>query len=183
LISSKISRRYAKALFGIGLEDGNYKAYGECLKEFARFCEENEAFFKTVSSKIFSTEERARVLNAVLAKSDFPDVVKNFLRVLVDKDRMVAVGAISEYYTKLTDEVSNITRANIITARPLRDEALDKLRQGLEKLTGKTVEAEVTQDDSLIGGVVVKIGDMVLDGSVRAQLQGLKESLKRGEYS
>ena len=183
MISSKISKRYAKALFGIGREDGNYEAYGKCLEEFVKFCEENKDFYKVISSKIFSTEERTRVLDAVLAKSDFPDVVKNFLRVLLDKDRMEAIAAISEYYTKLTDEVSNITRTNIITARPLRGDALKRLRQSLEKLTGKTVKAEVTQDGSLIGGVVVKIGDMVLDGSVRAQLEGLKESLKRGEYS
>ena len=183
MISSKISRRYAKALFGIGREDGNYEAYGKCLQEFAQFCQENEAFFKVVSSKIFSTEERIKILDAVLAKSDFPDVVKNFLRVLLDKDRIGAISAISDYYTKLTDEISNITRANIITARPLQDNALEKLKEGLEKLTGKTVKAEVTQDESLIGGVVVKIGDMVLDGSVKAQLEGLKESLKRGEYS
>ena len=183
MISSKISRRYAKALFSIGQEDGNYKTYGRCLEEFASFCEKNEAFFRVISSKIFSAEERTKVLDAVLAKSDFPDVVKNFLRVLLDKDRIGAISAISEYYTKLTDEVSNIIRANIITARPLKQNALEKLKQGLEKLTGKTVKAEVSQDDSLIGGVVVKIGDMVLDGSVRAQLEGLKESLKRGEYS
>ncbi|MBW2083596.1 MAG: ATP synthase F1 subunit delta [Deltaproteobacteria bacterium] len=174
MISSKISRRYAKALFGIGREDGNYETYGKCLEEFARFCEENENFFKVISSKIFSTEERIRVLEAVLAKSDFPDVVKNFLRVLLDK---------AQHYRKLTDEVSNITRANIITARPLKQEALEELKQGLEKLTGKTVVPDVSEDDSLIGGVVVKIGDMILDGSVRAQLEGLKESLKRGEYS
>jgi len=183
LISSKISRRYAKALFGIGREDGNHETYGKCLEEFARFCEENENFFKVVSSKIFSTEERIRVLEAVLAKSDFPDVVKNFLRVLLDKDRIGAISGIAQHYRKLTDEVSNITRANIITARPLKQEALEELKQGLERLTGKTVVPDVSEDDSLIGGVVVKIGDMILDGSVRAQLEGLKESLKRGEYS
>ncbi|RLB44350.1 MAG: F0F1 ATP synthase subunit delta [Deltaproteobacteria bacterium] len=183
LISSKISRRYARALFGIGREDGNYELYGKALTEFVRFCEENHTFYRVISSKIFSTEERIRVLEAVLSKSDFPDVVKNFLRVLLDKERIEAIAGIAEYYQKLTDEVSNITRANIITARPLKQDALEKLKQGLEKLTGKTVVPQVSEDDSLIGGVVVKIGDMILDGSVRAQLEGLKESLKRGEYS
>ncbi|RLB19764.1 MAG: ATP synthase F1 subunit delta [Deltaproteobacteria bacterium] len=183
LISSKISRRYAKALFGIGREDGNYEAYGKCLEEFSRFCNENETFYRVISSKIFSTEERKNVLEAVLAKSDFPDVVKNFLRVLLDKDRIAAIADITDYYRKLTDEVSNITRARIITARPLKEDALEKLKQGLERLTGKMVIPQVSEDGSLIGGVVVQIGDMVLDGSVKAQLEGLKESLKRGEYN
>ncbi|MBW1729881.1 MAG: F0F1 ATP synthase subunit delta [Deltaproteobacteria bacterium] len=183
MISSKISRRYAKALFGIGREDGNYEAYGKCLEEFSRFCNENETFYRVISSKIFSTEERKNVLEAVLAKSDFPDVVKNFLRVLLDKDRIAAIADITDYYRKLTDEVSNITRARIITARPLKEDALEKLKQGLERLTGKMVIPQVSEDGSLIGGVVVQIGDMVLDGSVKAQLEGLKESLKRGEYN
>jgi F-type H+-transporting ATPase subunit delta len=60
---------------------------------------------------------------------------------------------------------------------------MGKLDTVLSKITSKTVKAKVEEDESLIGGLVVKIGDLVLDGSVRAQLEGLKESLKRGEIN
>ncbi len=183
MISSKISRRYAKALLGIGQEDGNYEAYGKCLQDFARFCSENDEFFKVVSTRVFSVEDRKKVLEIVLERTDFPEVVKNFLRLLLEKGRIGAIADISEYYAKLTDEISNITRASIITARPLKEDALTKLTKALEGLTGKQVKTVVSEDDSLIGGVIVKIGDLVLDGSVRAQIEGLKESLKRGEYN
>ncbi len=183
MIGSKISRRYAKALLSIGQEDGQYETYGKNLHEFAGFCSANTEFFHVISNQLFSVEDRKKILEVALGKSDFPDVVKNFLRLLLDKNRFGAIRDISDYYSKLTDEISNITRADIITAKPLKTEALDKLKKALAELTSKEVKTEVQEDESLIGGLVVKIGDLVLDGSVKAQIEGLKESLKRGEYN
>jgi len=183
LIGSKISRRYAKALLSLGQEDGQYELYGQNLNEFADFCSANKEFFQIISSQIFSLEDRQKILEAVLEKSSFTELLKNFLRLLLDKSRMRAVRQIAEYYTVLTDEISNITRAQIVTAKPLKKDALERLEKALEEMTSKDVRAEVKEDESLIGGVVVRIGDLVLDGSVRAQLEGLKESLRRGEYS
>jgi F-type H+-transporting ATPase subunit delta len=182
LISSRISRRYAKALLSIGQEDGKYEEYGQNLKEFGEFCSGNIDFFQVISNQVFSVEDRRKVLDSVLQKSGFSDVIKNFLRLLLDKDRIEAVLSITDYYTKLMDEISNITRATVISARPLKNADLGKLEKAVADLTAKTVKMEVTEDESLIGGLVVKIGDLVLDGSVKAQLEGLKESLKRGEY-
>ena len=183
MISSKLSRRYAKALFSLGQEDGNFLQYGQEIKEFADFCYANKEFFGVVANQIFSVTERKNVLNAILVKSSFSDLVKNFLRLLLDKNRIGAILQVSDYYSKLTDESLNITRAEIITARPLKTEAASKLAETLKNLTSKEVKTVVKQDGSLIGGLIVKIGDLVLDGSVRAQLEGLKESLKRGEYN
>ena len=181
MTGSKISKRYAKALLSLGQEDGNYGEYGENLKEFAGLCTDNPEFSKVIGNPVFSVEDRKKVLNAVLEESAFADLVKNFLRLLLDKNRIGGVEDVSAYYTQLTDEISNIIRAEIVTARPLKDEVMDKLDVVLSKITSKTVKAKVEEDESLIGGLVVKIGDLVLDGSVRAQLEGLKESLKRGE--
>jgi F-type H+-transporting ATPase subunit delta len=183
LIGSRISKRYAKALLSLGQEDGNYIAYGNDLNQFGSFCAENREFIKVVANQIFSVEERKRVLDAILAKSPFADLVKNFLRLLLDKNRIGGIQEIVQYYSKLTDEISNITRADIITARPLKKDAKGRLAKALEGLTAKKVKIEVKEDPSLIGGLVVRIGDLVLDGSIKAQLEGLKESLKRGEYN
>ncbi len=183
MIGSKISRRYAKALLSLGQDDGHYEEYGQNLNEFASFCSSNNEFFQVVSNQIFPVEDRKKVLEAVLEKSPFSNIVKNFLKLLIDKNRIAAIGGITDYYSRLTDELSNITRADIITAKPLKTKALDKLKKALTGLTSKDVRTDVKQDDSLIGGLIVKIGDLVLDGSVKAQLEGLKESLKRGEYN
>jgi F-type H+-transporting ATPase subunit delta len=183
LTGSKISKRYAKALLSLGQEDGNYGEYGDNLKEFAAFCKDNPEFSKVISNPVFSVDDRKKVLDLVLKKSTFADLVKNFLRLLLDKHRIGNIEDVSADYTRLTDEISNIIRADIITARPLKDDVMDKLDKVLSKITSKTVKAKVEEDESLIGGLVVKIGDLVLDGSVRAQLEGLKESLKRGEIN
>ncbi len=183
MIGAKISRRYAKALLGIGQEEGQYEAYGKNLKEFADFCMANEEFYRIISSQIFSLEDRKKVLEAVLEKSEFADTVKNFLRLLLDKARIGAIKEITDYYASLTDEISGIARADIITARPLKTESLMKIEEVLRNLTAKKVKSSVKEDSSLIGGVVVKIGDLVLDGSVKAQIEGLKETMRRGEYS
>jgi F-type H+-transporting ATPase subunit delta len=182
-MSSKISRRYAKALLSLGQEDGTYEACGRDLQEFTDFCETHQEYFQVISNPLFALGDRKRILEAVLAKSAFSPLVQNFLKLLLDKDRVGSIKEITEHYTQLTDEISDVTRAKITSARPLKKQAADKLEKALEDLTSRKVKMEMQEDESLIGGVIVKIGDLVLDGSVRAQLEGLRESLKRGEYS
>jgi F-type H+-transporting ATPase subunit delta len=181
LSNSRLSRRYAKALFSLGREDGSFSQYGQELGLFSSFCREHEDFGQVISNRVFSVEDRKKILQAVLDKSDFSGIVKNFLNLLLDKERIGAVEAISDHYGMLTDEALNIAKADIVTAKPLKKEALEKLNKSLEELTSKTIRSNVKEDPDLIGGVLVKIGDLVLDGSIKAQLEGLKESFKRGE--
>jgi F-type H+-transporting ATPase subunit delta len=183
LIGSKISRRYAKALLSIGQDEGIYGEFGENLREFAAFCQENAEFFRIVSSQIFFQEDRRKILEVVLGKSGFNPMVKNFIRLLLDKERIGVIGEITDYYASLTDELSGMARADIITARPLKAETLEKIEEVLKKITAKDVKTFVREDESLIGGVIVRIGDLVLDGSVRAQIEGLKETIRRGEHN
>ena len=79
------------------------------------------------------------------------------------------------------DEVENVSRAKVKTAIFLDDATQDRLRQTMEKLTGSTVVMEVEEDPSIIGGIVARVGDLVLDGSVRTQINSLRESLIKGE--
>ncbi|MBN2125596.1 MAG: ATP synthase F1 subunit delta [Deltaproteobacteria bacterium] len=183
MIGSKISKRYAKALLSLGQEDGNFQRYGEDLREFSLFCDLHREFREVVASRIYPVEERRKVLQAILEKSTFTGTVKNFLYLLLDKNRMGAIEDITRYYQKLTDEISDIARATVISTGPLKGGTRDRLEKVLGDLTSKKVMLQEREDKSLIGGIVVKIGDLVLDGSIKAQLEGLKESLKRGEYS
>ncbi|MFC1867460.1 ATP synthase F1 subunit delta [Thermodesulfobacteriota bacterium] len=178
---SRLSKRYARALFGLGQEDGSFKQYGQELKEFTSFFKEKADFGQAVSNSVFTVEDRQKVLKAALDQSGFSDLVKNFLNLLLDKNRIGAIEVITEHYARLTDEASNIAHAEITTAKPLKKETLDKVVKSLEGLTSKEIKSDLREDPDLIGGIIVKIGDLVLDGSVRAQLEGLKESFKRGE--
>ena len=176
MIGSKVAKRYAKALFGLGQEDGQYDKYGQDLSEFVGFCAQNDEFRQVISNPIFPVDDRKKILDIVLEKSDFSGMVKSFLQLLLDKNRIGVIEAISSQYQVLTDEVSDIARAEITTARPLKAESLERLEKALETLTSKQIKSEVKEDRNLVGGIVVRIGDMVFDGSIKAQLEGLKES-------
>lgn len=180
---NKIARRYAKALTSLGREDGLYDRYGDELREFSKLCRPGDEFFRALAHRLYPLEHRIRLLEEVLEKSGCSALVKNFLRLLVEKGRIDALPEIVEYYDRLNDELSNVIRVPITTARPLGEDAVKLIVTALAAVTSRDVRAEVVQDESLIGGVVVRLGDLVLDGSVKTQLAGLTESLKRGEYS
>ena len=89
--STKISRRYAKALMSLGREDGSYRRYGEELKEFSSLAGPGGELSKALAFRLYPLEERRAVLEAVLEKSGFSGLVKNFLRLLLKKERMAAL--------------------------------------------------------------------------------------------
>jgi len=163
------------------MEEGRYQEYGKELREFADFYDSNRELNQAISNPAFTLDDRKAILKALLAKSAVSETIRNFLNLLLDKNRISAVGEISAFYEQLTDEVSNIVRAEVVVPRPLAGEAQSRLSKALEQMTSKKVRMNVRQDKSIVGGVIVKIGDLVVDGSVIAQVQGIKESLKRGD--
>jgi F-type H+-transporting ATPase subunit delta len=181
LIRSRVAKRYAKALLSLGQEDGKYQQYGKELAVFSGFFATNKEFREVIANPAFAVEDRKRILNIILGKGSYYDIVKNFLNLLLDKNRIDAIQEISSYYESLTDEVAQIARVEVVTPRPLREDARQRLEKALEEMTSKKIRMEILEDKSLLGGLVVKIGDLVLDGSIKAQLEGLKESLGRGE--
>ncbi len=181
MIRSKVSKRYAKALLSLGMEEGRYQEYGKELQDFSTFYESHRELNQAISNPAFKLEDRREVLKALLAKSGYSDTIRNFLSLILDKNRIRALGEISAHYEQLTDEVSGIVRADVVVPRPLSEEAENNLGKVLEQMTSKKVKMNVRQDSGILGGIIVKIGDLVVDGSVKAQVQGIKESLKRGE--
>jgi F-type H+-transporting ATPase subunit delta len=100
---------------------------------------------------------------------------------LFDKGRFGYLSSINDFYQKLADELEGIARASLVSATELSSETVDKIRNTLSDKTGKDIILEVEQDPGLIGGIVTRIGDLVLDGSIKTQLLNMRESLKRGE--
>jgi F-type H+-transporting ATPase subunit delta len=181
VINARIARRYAKALLAIGKEDGQAETYKKELAGFAKLLEENKELEMAISNPLYSAEGRKQVLQAVVERFGPSKVMASFLLLLFDKGRIRYVKDISTFYEKLTDELANIVRADLVSAIELPEESVEKIRAALSKKTGKDVVMDTRVDPALIGGVVTKIGDLVLDGSVRTQLISLKESLQRGE--
>ncbi|RLD90073.1 MAG: ATP synthase F1 subunit delta, partial [Bacteroidetes bacterium] len=98
-----------------------------------------------------------------------------------DKGRIGFVASISDFYEKLADELKGVARASLVSATKLSSEAVEKIRATLSQKMGKDIILDVDQDPGLIGGIVTRMGDLVLDGSIKTQLLNMRESLKRGE--
>ncbi|MEK7858882.1 MAG: ATP synthase F1 subunit delta [Elusimicrobiota bacterium] len=102
---------------------------------------------------------------------------QNFLELLIDKKRFELLGLIAADYAKLLAEKNSTAKAQVRTARVLSAESQQKLRERLKLFSGKNVELDVKEDPELIGGVVVRLGDWVLDSSLRGQLRTMKEAI------
>lgn len=176
-----VSRRYAKALMLIGKEDGNADHYREELDQIVQLFDTSKELEKAVINPLFDKNERRGVLSKVLEKTDLSKVMKSFLVLLFDKGRIGFLREVCDFYKKLADELKGVVHAKLVSAAELSSEAVEKIRQGLAKRTGKDIILDIEQDTDLIGGIVTEIGDLVLDGSVKTQLFNMRESLKRGE--
>lgn len=179
--SSAVARRYAKALLLIGKEDGNAERYREELAAFARLMDENRALEQAVCNPLYETADRKKVLSGVIAKMGVSGAFRAFLLLLFEKGRIDFLKDINECYQKLADELKGIARATLVSATALSAETIEKIRQALSRKTGKEIQLDLSQDPTLIGGIVTRIGDLVLDGSIKTQLATMRESLKRGE--
>lgn len=178
---SAISSRYAKALLLIGKEDGRTETYRNQLGGVAGLMEREVALRQVVCNPLHDAASRKRVLVAVIEQLKLSPVITSFLQLLFDKGRIGFLADINDQYQKFADELKGIARASVVSASPLADEIVDKIKGALSTKTGKDVLLNIEEDPGLIGGIVTKIGDLVFDGSIKTQLLNMRESLKRGE--
>lgn len=183
MTSQIVAKRYAKALLEIGREDGQMEQYGRELGEMAALLTDSADLLPVLANPAFELESRKAIMETVVEKMGLSPIVANFFKLLLDRGRITAAADISLVYAGLLDEAKGITRAEVSSASPLSSEEVSGISEVLRKVAGQEVQVEVKEDPSLIGGVVAKIGDLVLDGSVKSQLQSLRESLRRGEYA
>jgi len=176
-----IARRYAKALLLIGKENDQAEAYREELDSISELMSKEKDLEQAIGNPLYNAEGRKKVLQTIIDKMELSAVMKSFLLLLFDKGRIGFLSNINDFYHELADELKGIARASLISAAELSSDAVEKIRSALSKRTGKDIVLEVEQDPELIGGIVTRIGDLVLDGSIKTQLLNMRESLKRGE--
>jgi F-type H+-transporting ATPase subunit delta len=176
-----VSRRYAKALILIGQEDGQAEQYNDELEAVVELFDTQDGFEFALTNPLHNKNDRKKVLQAVLDGTDLSAIMKSFLILLFDKGRIGFLRDIASFYRDLADELKGVVKASIVSATKLSTKAVDKIKEALSKKTGKNIVLNVEQDPGLIGGVVTKIGDLVLDGSVKTQLINMRETLKKGE--
>jgi F-type H+-transporting ATPase subunit delta len=177
LIGSDIAKRYAKAFFEIAAEEGLYEKYYEELKSFSALLKESESLKEFLANPIFDQTDKRSVVATLIERIKLSQITTNFLNLLVDKRRIGILPEIEDCYRILMDSALKKVRVSVKSAFPLSSELKDKLQKKLEELTGKEVEMSLAEDASLLGGIIVRVGDTLYDGSIKTQLNNISNLL------
>ena len=169
------AKRYAQAAFAVALEYQEVERWAEDLDALATLMGEPRAAAFLESDKVSDAEKRA-LLEAAL--SDVSPRALNLAQLLADKHRIDLIDHIREEFHALLDEYRGIARATVTTAVPMSEEETRTVATRLGEITGKQVIVQPKVDPSILGGLIAKIGDTLIDGSVRSRLLALKRQLE-----
>ena len=176
-----LAKRYAKALFIVGKEEEALDEYATTLKEFAELYLTLPEVRDGLTNRMYPADVREKVMAEIVKNAGVSQIMGNFLNLLAQKNRANVLPEIATSFQAMVDIERNVCQGVVITAKALEPELIEKTKQTLEKITGKQVVLKTEIDTSIIGGMIAKVGDIILDGSIKTQLEGLKESIKGSE--
>ncbi len=176
-----LANRYAKAIFTVGQEQKKYEEYNEVLQGLANLYETHPDVVDALTNPLYPMDVKENVMKGIVGSMKVDAIMGNFLNLLVKKQRAEILPEIAFAYKTMVDDAKNISHGNVISAIELSDALKGNVQTILEKLTGKKVELTTSVDPSIIGGIIAQVGDLVLDGSIKTQLAGLKDSIKGRE--
>lgn len=175
--ASHVSRRYARALLELGTSEGNLDALVADMTKLADTFDESVDLRATALSPMISLPAKKAILADVCTRLSVGKTAKNVTMLLTDRRRIVLLSEIAAMLREMNDKTKGLLRAEVTSAVPLSDAFYQKLLATLEKLSNKRVVLDKKHDAALIGGVVLRIGDLVLDSSLKTRLDGLKHAL------
>lgn len=172
------ARRYAEAAFEIAQRDGSVDAWRSELETAARVLGD-ERVSTFLGNPAVPHEARSRLLDSALGRS-VSGPVRNLIQLQLRRGRIDQLPRVAAEFRRLDNERQGITVATATAAAPLTPDEVRTLTTRLEQFTGGRVELDVQVDPSLLGGLVVRVGDRLIDGSVRGRLERLRNQLVSG---
>lgn len=170
------AKRYSRAVFEIAQKTGELDRWQSDLEKIASLSED-ATFIAWLESPKFHFDDKAKLLREQLG--DISPLALNLIYLLITRGGLSMVGDIANEYQRLLDSHRGIEQAEVTTAIPLDDEDKLKLEEHLSATIGKKIVLKPEVDSSLLGGIVAKIGDKLLDGSTRSKLVALNRELGR----
>jgi F-type H+-transporting ATPase subunit delta len=174
--ASTIARPYAKASFEYAQEQHAEKAWGLALEELGKLFEAEDIQALLHHPKLTQIELVAILLEKV---SELDKPIQNFIRILAENSRLSLLPEIYKLYAQYNAQSQKVCQAVLISSVEVDAGYIEKIKQALSKKLNQSVELEIEIDESLIGGAMIKAGDLVIDGSVRGQLNRLAQELRK----
>lgn len=175
---SVIALRYAHAFASVvASQKLDAEAVQRQLGDFRETLEGSRELRDVLVHPAIARDQKLKVLDAIAEKIGMVSQVRNFIAVILDHERLADFGEILDEYHAVADEEAGLSEAEIVSARALNGEDRFALESQVAKLAGGRIRATYREDPSLLGGAVVRIGSKVYDGSIRAQLERLKQRL------
>ncbi len=171
----QIARVYADALFDAAKEAGKLERIQEQLLQFAEALDQNRDLAVFFFSPYFSTSEKQEGLGKVVSDAE-PEFI-NFLELLLEKHRMPAIFRIRRRFDVLCAEENKELEVTVTSAVALDQDVTEQIGSEIEKQTGRKVELQSNVDEDILGGLVLRVGNMVLDASLRNRLEQLRKSV------
>lgn len=175
--SQTVARRYASALADviIGREE-EHQVRAE-VAAWQKMISENSPLLEAFSNPTVAYEQKARILNDLIERTRVRPTTANFLRVLLKNQRLAELPQVDAKLAEVLDERAGVISAQVVSARPVSDDTKALLEQKVGEMTGKRTRLTFDIDESLLGGIITRIGSTIYDGSVRNQLRRLREEL------
>ncbi|HBH11720.1 MAG: ATP synthase subunit delta [Clostridiales bacterium 38_11] len=172
-----VAKVYSQALFEVGVEKNSLDLYREELEIITAACRDYPDFYEILKSPKIKIDEKKRVVYDVFGKNQSVEI-NNFIKTILDKRRIKDLFKIAKEFEDLIYKHKGIVKATAYTIKPLTVEEQLALKEKLQHLTNKKIELINRIDVNLLGGVMIKLGDKVIDGTLRGKLNRLQNSLK-----
>jgi len=177
-----IARRYAEALADVALAHNQVEQMDAEVDAFARMIRDSRELHDVFASPVVSLEQKRSVLDAIIERTAVSAMIANLLRTMLSHYRLHDLTEVHEQFRRAINRRRGIALAEVTTAAPASQEAQELLTRKLRELVGKQVQIQFKTDPSLIGGAVTRLESVVYDGSIRTQLQTVKQRLKEGTF-
>ena len=174
-----VARRYARAMMRIGEETHTYEKLGRELRSLAGAMNLSQELTQTLANPAIPRSDRRKVLEAVAVRVGGSKLTVHLAFLLLDRERVAALPDVARELDAMIDDKVGRVRAEVVSAEPLSPAQEGQLKKVLEQASGRSVQMEKRQDPELLGGVVAKVGDVLYDGSLRSQLERMRQTLAK----
>jgi F-type H+-transporting ATPase subunit delta len=175
---STVAERYANALFELALDGNQFAAVETDLANFASLIKDSADLKRLVTSPVFSAEEQTRAITSILDRAGIGGLVANLVKVAAGNRRLFVVPEVITAFRQRVARHRGEVSAEVTSAEPLSAKHLAALKEALKAALGKDVALDTNVDPGLIGGLIVKVGSRMLDGSLRTKLNSMKLAMK-----